>query len=79
MVHGLRFLEMQPAHSISHISSSTNFQYLSGMEYGLGGIGDHVVWLSISNRLVPPTSVHDFVMMESNLFCNSRVSLSQAS
>ena len=67
---------MQTALSSSHISSSTNFRYLSGKGYGLHTIGGPVAGMSISNRLVLPTSVDDFDTMESNLFCNSEESLS---
>ena len=39
-------------------------------------IGDPVVGMSISNRLVLPTSVGDFNMIESNFSCTRVESLS---
>ena len=41
------------------------------MGYGLCAIGGSEVGMSISNRFVLPTSVDDFDMMASNLFCNN--------
>ena len=38
-----------------------------------------MVGMSISNRLVLPTSVDNFDIMASNLFCNSEESLSWVS
>ena len=64
VAHGLRPFEMQPAMSSSHISSSTNLWYLSGMGYSLCAIGGPVVWTFSLYRLVLPISVEDFDMME---------------
>ena len=60
---------MEHAHSSNHISSSMNFWYLSGMGYGLHAVGGPVFGMSISNRLGLPTTVDDFITMESGLFC----------
>ena len=49
------------------------------MGYGLDSIGSPVVGMSILNRLIFPTSVDSFYTMESDLFCNRKDSLSQAS
>ena len=55
------------------------FQYLSGIGYSLYAMGGLEVGMSIMNRLILLTSEDDFDTMKSNLFCNSKESLSQAS
>ena len=67
---------MQPTLSNSHISSLMNFWYLSEMGSGFWGIRYLVIGISISNKLVLPTSVDHFDTMESNLCCNSKERLS---
>ena len=69
---------MQPALSSSHISSSMNFWYSSGMRYGLWAMWGLVVGISISNNLVLPTSADNFDTLELNLVKNSNESLCQA-
>ena len=61
---------MHPELSNNHISSSLNFWYLSGMQYGFHAIGGPVVGMSISNRLAFPTSVGNFDMIESSMSCH---------
>ena len=70
---------MPPAFSNNYISLSTVFQYLRGIWYGFHAIGSHVVGISISNRLVLPTSVEDLDIMLSNSFSSKEESLSLAS
>ena len=56
---GFQLLEMEPAFSNNHISSSMNFWYLGWMEYGLCTIVGPMVVISITNRLVLLTYVED--------------------
>ena len=77
--HELMLLEMQPASSSKHISSSTHFWHLRGMRYALLAINGPVVGISISNRLALPTSVEDLDIMFSNSFSSKEESLSLAS
>ena len=76
--YGLRPMEMQPAFTNNHISSSMNFWYLWGMAYGLCTIDGPVVGTFISNRLVLLTSVEDLNMMLSNSFSSKAESLALA-
>ena len=55
------------------------FQNLRGMGYGSHVIGGPVIGISISNRLLLPTSVGDLDMMLSNSFSSKEKSLSLAS
>ena len=78
-VHGLRLLEMQPASSNKHISSSTNFWYLIEKGYGFHAIYGPVFGISISNMLVLPTSVADLGTMLRDSFSSKKESLFLAS
>ena len=77
--HRCKLLEMQSAFSNNHISPSMNFWYLSGIGYGFGTIGGPVVGISISNRLVLPTSIEDLDIMLSDSFSSKEECLSLAS
>ena len=65
--HGLKPLVLQLASSHKSIYSAMSFWYLMGMGYGFHAIGSPVDAISISNRLVLPTSMEDLDVMLLNL------------